>query len=234
MAQISQNVPNSVHPSENYETNGSPSKYDMKLPTPPGSPNNMPDTNSSSETGTHILTPIPSNTDDQDFFKEMRGWLMIVAILAAGSTYQAGLNPPGGVWQTDDEKNDTVAGMSILHDKLFNRYQAFFYCNAISFLSSLVIIIFLMTKNFYLDKKKVSVLKITMVLDLFSFMAAYAVGSCRRVTTSIYIFLLMGGVFVYVISFVRHYSVLRSFASQMKSIRRRMQNTEQQQELDVV
>ncbi|KAJ3699233.1 hypothetical protein LUZ61_002938 [Rhynchospora tenuis] len=162
----------------------------------------------------------PDAEDDPAFFKEIRGWLMIVAILAAGSTYQAGLNPPGSVWQEDDHdpKYGHVAGNPILHDRFFKRYQAFFYCNAISFLSSLVIIIFLMNKNFYLDRGKIKVLEITMVLDLFSFMAAYAVGSCRRVTSSIYVFLLMGGVFVYVISFARHYPLLHNIAQQMPCI----------------
>jgi Domain of unknown function len=171
---------------------------------------------------------ISRNSDDQEFFKEMRGGLMVVAILAAGSTYQAGLNPPGGVWQADDPAHNIVAGMPILHDRFFRRYQAFFYCNAISFLSSLVIIILLMNKNFFLDPKKIKVLKITMVLDLFSFMAAYAVGSCRLVTSSIYVFLLMGGVFVYVISFALHYSLLQKIAERMPCpcTRPSMQNTE--------
>ncbi|TVU00229.1 hypothetical protein EJB05_54337, partial [Eragrostis curvula] len=33
------------------------------------------------------------------WFKEMRGWLMVLATVAASVTYQAGLNPPGGFWQ---------------------------------------------------------------------------------------------------------------------------------------
>ncbi|KAF3320423.1 embryogenesis transmembrane protein [Carex littledalei] len=176
----------------------------------------------------------PRDSDDQEFFKEIRGGLMIVAILAAGSTYQAGLNPPGGIWQEDDPDRDIVAGMSILHDRYFNRYQTFFYCNAISFLSSLVIIILLMNKNIYRDRKSVKVLEITLVLDLFSFMAAYAVGSCRLVTTSIYIFLLMGGVFAYVISFARHYSFLQHIAEMMPCSRPPTLNTEQHRELDHV
>ncbi|KAF3320426.1 hypothetical protein FCM35_KLT21973 [Carex littledalei] len=148
-------------------------------------------------------------------------------ILAAGSTYQAGLNLPSGVWQEDDPDCDIVAGMPILHDRYFRRYQAFFYCNAISFLSSLVIIILLMNKNFYSDRKSVKVLEFTMVLDLFSFMAAYAAGSCRLVTSSIYIFLLMGGVFTYVISVAYHYSLLQHIAEMMPCSRPRTPNPEQ-------
>ncbi|KAJ3694723.1 hypothetical protein LUZ60_000100 [Juncus effusus] len=164
----------------------------------------------------------PHNTSDSDdvddmtFFKKNRGSLMIVAILAAGSTYQAGLNPPGSVWQDNDTTpHGHKAGNPILHDMFFKRYQAFFYCNAVSFLSSLVIIIFLMNRKFYCNKRKIKVLEITMVLDLFSFMAAYAVGSCRLVSSSIYVFLIMGAVFIYVISFARHYSVLHNFATKM-------------------
>ncbi|KAJ1698751.1 hypothetical protein LUZ63_007263 [Rhynchospora breviuscula] len=150
------------------------------------------------------------NENQASFFKEMRGNLMIVAILAAGPTYQAGLNPPGGDWQDDQGHK---AGTPILHDKFFDRYQTFFYCNAISFLSSLVVIILLMNKHFHRDMKKVKALEITMVLDLFSFMAAYAAGSCRRISSSIYVFLLMGAVFIYVLTLAWHHSVLRAIAN---------------------
>ncbi|KAJ3699232.1 hypothetical protein LUZ61_002937 [Rhynchospora tenuis] len=148
----------------------------------------------------------------------MRGWLMIVAILAAGSTYQAGLNPPGSFWQNDDNHGH-MAGNPVLHDTFFKRYETFYYCNAISFLSSLVIIIFLMNKQFYRHPKRIRVLKITMVLDLFSFIAAYAIGSSRRVTSSICIFLLVGGVFLYVILFALYYTVLRNIAYKMPGVK---------------
>ncbi|KAJ4754177.1 Ankyrin repeat family protein [Rhynchospora pubera] len=232
MAQNTPNVPSSGNPIELSETDGSPRQNVPKKISPPMSPQNSQHTNSSSDCATQTRHPIAQNSDDQEFFKEMRGWLMIVAILAAGSTYQAGLNPPGGIWQ--DDYPGHRAGMPILHDKFFRRYQAFFYCNAISFLSSLVIIIFLMNKNFYLDRTRIKVLEITMVLDLFSFMAAYAVGSCRLVTSSIYVFLLMGGVFIYVISFARHYSLLQSIAEMMTCTKPCMQNTEQNQKSDLV
>ncbi|KAJ4792829.1 hypothetical protein LUZ62_044075 [Rhynchospora pubera] len=222
--QLQSQIPSSPNHQDLSETSNSP---------PRNGPNPMlPESLNNAQNGTTREVPtIPQNQieqqetrqvvaeDDQEFFKEMRGWLMIVAILAAGSTYQAGLNPPGSVWQEDDKDLHHVAGNPILHDKFFKRYQAFFYCNAISFLSSLVIIIFLMNKTFYRERTRIKVLEITMVLDLFSFMAAYAVGSCRRVTSSIYVFLLMGGVFVYVISFARHYSLLRGFAHQMPCVR---------------
>jgi Domain of unknown function len=229
-------VPNSVnvYRTEHLEANGSSPVNGLKQSTPPRSPDGQQQMYPSSETRSQTQPSTPPNPDDQEFFKEMRGWLMIVAILAAGSTYQVGLNPPGGIWQDDDTVNHHVAGTSVLHDKFFKRYQAFFYCNAISFLSSLVIIIFLMNREFYRDRTKIKVLEITMVLDLFSFMAAYAVGSCRRVTSSIYVFLLMGGVFVYVISFARHYSLLKNIAEMLPCVTPSMQNTVHHQKSDNV
>ncbi|KAG1327438.1 hypothetical protein COCNU_01G013720 [Cocos nucifera] len=44
---------------------------------------------------------------NEEWVKKMRGWLMVLATLAASVTYSAGLNPPGGFWQQDDLKPST-------------------------------------------------------------------------------------------------------------------------------
>ncbi|KAJ3699230.1 hypothetical protein LUZ61_002935 [Rhynchospora tenuis] len=163
-------------------------------------------------------TPSPTRQQaDHDLanrkmFHKIQGSLMIVAVLAAGATYQAGLNPPGGFWQVNDDQGH-IAGNPVLHDTFSRRYTAFFYCNATAFITSLVIIILLMNIEFYNNPRMIKVLQITMVLDLFGFMGAYAAGSCRELSSSIYLFLLMGAVFVYVLSFARHYGVVHNFAS---------------------
>ncbi|KAJ3699225.1 hypothetical protein LUZ61_002930 [Rhynchospora tenuis] len=132
----------------------------------------------------------------QKWFEDMRGWIMVVAVLVASVTYTSGLNPPGGFWQDD---NGHEAGDSILHDKSFRRYTTFFYANATAFMASLVIIILLMNEKFYCNKSKVVMLNISMVLGLVSLMIAYAAGCARRFSTSIYVIVLAVGVLVFVI-----------------------------------
>ncbi|EEE65559.1 hypothetical protein OsJ_21049 [Oryza sativa Japonica Group] len=72
--------------------------------------------------------------------------LLLLAILAVTITYQAGLTPPGGFWieHTDE---DHRYGDSILADNYPLRYKAFFYCNATSFMASVIAIVCLMSRN---------------------------------------------------------------------------------------
>lgn len=58
----------------------------------------------------------------EKWLKEMRGWLMVLAVLAASVTYQAGLNPPGGFWQQDDAQGN-VAGTPVLQSKFPKRSE---------------------------------------------------------------------------------------------------------------
>lgn len=57
------------------------------------------------------------------WLKEMRGWLMVLATVAASVTYQAGLNPPGGFWQEDDRVAGHRAGDPVLRDSVAARYN---------------------------------------------------------------------------------------------------------------
>uniref|UniRef100_A0A0D9WPC2 PGG domain-containing protein n=1 Tax=Leersia perrieri TaxID=77586 RepID=A0A0D9WPC2_9ORYZ len=82
----------------------------------------------------------PDADERNKWFREMRGWLMVVATVAASVTYQAGLNPPGGFWQ-DDRENDHRAGNPVLRDRINARYQAFYYFNSTAFVTSLVIMV---------------------------------------------------------------------------------------------
>lgn len=61
-----------------------------------------------------------SNNKREKWLQEMRGWLMMLATLAASVTYQAGLNPPGGFWQADDSDGH-VAGSPVLESKFATR-----------------------------------------------------------------------------------------------------------------
>ncbi|KAJ1697337.1 hypothetical protein LUZ63_005849 [Rhynchospora breviuscula] len=133
----------------------------------------------------------------QKWFEEMRGWIMVVAVLVASVTYTTGLNPPGGLWQ--DDSNGHEAGDPILHYKSPNRYTTFFYANATAFMASLVIIILLMNERFYFSKSKVIMLNISMVLGLVSLMISYAAGCARKISTSIYVIVLAVVVLLFVI-----------------------------------
>ncbi|KAM0917753.1 hypothetical protein ACQ4PT_009199 [Festuca glaucescens] len=59
------------------------------------------------------------------WFREMRGWLMVLATVAASVAYQAGLNPPGGFWQ--DNNGGHRAGNPVLRDQHWVRYILFYY-----------------------------------------------------------------------------------------------------------
>ncbi|KAF3331264.1 hypothetical protein FCM35_KLT02670 [Carex littledalei] len=146
----------------------------------------------------------------QKWFEDMRGWIMVVAVLVASVTYTTGLSPPGGLWQ--DELDGHKAGSSILHDKFPNRYTTFFYANATAFMTSLVIIILLMNEKFYCDRYRVIMLNMSMVLDLVSLMIAYAAGCARRLSTSIYVIVLAVGVLLVVF----YSAYLYSLASKLK------------------
>lgn len=99
--------------------------------------------------------------------ERMRNSLMVVATLTATMTFQAGLNPPAGVWQDNPGDNSTsvpinytssiltylitpgkishVAGVSIMADTYHSAYFGFLVLNTIGFIASLSIIILLIS-----------------------------------------------------------------------------------------
>jgi hypothetical protein len=119
------------------------------------------------------------------WFREMRGWLMVLATVAASVTYQAGLNPPGGFWQDDNEHHH--AGNPVLRDKHWSRYMIFYYLNATAFVTSLVIMVLLMSERFYHTEAKVVALMLTTCIDLISLIGAYIAGTTRFFSSCIYI-----------------------------------------------
>ncbi|MQM17960.1 hypothetical protein Taro_050945 [Colocasia esculenta] len=83
-----------------------------------------------------------------EWLKEMRGTLMLVAVLIASLTYQAGLNPPGGMWQ-DSQSSDGVqgrnhtAGLPVMRDVDPAFYGVFKFANTVAFSLSLALIMLL-------------------------------------------------------------------------------------------
>ncbi|KAF6998649.1 hypothetical protein CFC21_014748 [Triticum aestivum] len=122
---------------------------------------------------------------------DKRQVLLLIAILAAALTYQAGLTPPGGFWQVDDEKLGHRAGYPVLLDNYPRRYKAFFYCNAASFMSSVALILLLVNRKLYRPGIRCYALHVCMAVGMFALMGAYAAGSSRHLKTSIYVLTLV-------------------------------------------
>ncbi|XP_020549585.1 ankyrin repeat-containing protein At5g02620-like isoform X1 [Sesamum indicum] len=88
-----------------------------------------------------------------DWLGRKRSALMVVASLIATVAFQAGLTPPGGVWQdnyTVDDKGNPVndphsVGQSIMAYQEPKSYGIFMILNTIAFLSSLSIILLLVS-----------------------------------------------------------------------------------------
>uniref|UniRef100_A0A0E0LAL0 PGG domain-containing protein n=1 Tax=Oryza punctata TaxID=4537 RepID=A0A0E0LAL0_ORYPU len=126
----------------------------------------------------------------------LRKYLILLGTIAVGVTYNAGLTPPGGFWTLN--KDNHQAGNPVLPVGYFQRYEVFFYCNATAFAASLVLIILLLSKSATRHVLWLRSMQFTMILDLFSLMGAYAVGSCRALKSSIYVWILVFSVFLYV------------------------------------
>jgi len=125
--------------------------------------------------------------------EKARSLVLLLATLATSVTYQAGLVPPGGVWQDDGDGH--IAGDAILLTTMPKRYKTFYYCNSTAFMASLAAIV-LVRRRFALRRHT---LEAAMILDLFGLMGAYATGSSRDASTSIYAVALAGGVMIYVV-----------------------------------
>jgi zinc transporter ZupT len=66
-------------------------------------------------------------------------------------------------------------------------------------MASIVVIMLLLSKSIRKKAVRLEVLLLIMILDLLSVMIAFAAGSCRKLSTSIYVFLLVAGVIIYLV-----------------------------------
>ncbi|CAM0914021.1 unnamed protein product [Alopecurus aequalis] len=139
-----------------------------------------------------------NNQEDGDLLDNRREVLLLLAILVATLTYQAGLTPPGGFWSADDNLGHH-AGFPVLLDNYPPRYNAFFYCNAMSFMASVALIVLLVNPNLYRPGIRCYALYVCMVAGMFGLVGAYAAGSSRNLQTSIYVLTLVAAVFAFVI-----------------------------------
>ncbi|KAF7037432.1 hypothetical protein CFC21_047800 [Triticum aestivum] len=173
-----------------------------------------------------VITTV-DKLESEDY--EKRKYLMVLGILAASVTYQAGLAPPGGTWGDDDTASSsplpspsahppTVAGNPILLDFNAARYQAFFYCNATSFVASVVVILMLLHRTTKKQKPgaPLRALQTAVVLDLLGLLGAYAAGSCRDWETSSYVIALVAAVVVFTLIYVLlSFNVVRAKAEEL-------------------
>jgi heme/copper-type cytochrome/quinol oxidase subunit 2 len=159
------------------------------------------------------ITDAPNNTKAESGYEKKlhakRKYLMLLGILVAGITYQAGLAPPGGVWQSNDGGYE--AGDPVMHDNRRHRYLAFFYSNSASFVASVVVIVLLLpgslpasekgsapaSEKWWMDDWWLGVMNFTIVLDLLGLLVAYAAGSSRSWKTSGYVSALVIAVLAY-------------------------------------
>ncbi|CAN6197968.1 unnamed protein product [Urochloa humidicola] len=111
----------------------------------------------------------------------MRAWMTVLATIAASVTFQAGLSPPGGFWQADDNQGHR-AGDPVLRDQHWWRYQVFSFMNATAFVTSLTIIVFLASERYYHTVAKLLVLFLILFVDLISLIGAYIAGSTGYVS----------------------------------------------------
>ncbi|KAM3262859.1 hypothetical protein ACQJBY_053162 [Aegilops geniculata] len=166
----------------------------------------------------HVRLERNKEPADESHLKERRKFLLLLATFATPLTYGAGLAPPGGFWS--ETRLGHRAGAPLLHDGPYKiRYHAFFYANANSFVASLAIIMLLMSSTLSGRLARSYALPVCVLVELLGLMAAYAAGSCRWITTTVYIACLVGAVFLYILLQV----VIAGYVSGIHSIKERKQ-----------
>ncbi|RCV30822.1 hypothetical protein SEVIR_6G138000v4 [Setaria viridis] len=140
--------------------------------------------------------------------------LLLVAILVATITYQVGLTPPGGFWIEENLRLGRHAGGAVLLDKYPRRFEVFFYCNTVSFMASIALILLLVNPNLSRLAIRCYALYACQVASLFGLMGAYAAGSARRLRTSIFALVLVVLVIAF---FVANIIVFRLFKTRTSS-----------------
>ena len=110
----------------------------------------------------------PSGTDEAVLVWKLRKYLMLLAILSATITFQAGLAPPGGLWL--DNQHGHLASDIVLQSTYPKRYKVFFYCNSTAFMASLIVLILLLVRKLSCNAIWLRSLHFAMLLNLLGLM----------------------------------------------------------------
>ncbi|WCJ23043.1 Ankyrin repeat family protein [Euphorbia peplus] len=81
--------------------------------------------------------------ETRDNPSDARNILLIIVALIAAATFQAGVNPPGGVWQ--DSGNGHIAGRAIYASQP-HAYYIFLIANTLAFSTSMLVLVSLTYK----------------------------------------------------------------------------------------
>ncbi|KAH6804715.1 hypothetical protein C2S51_032962 [Perilla frutescens var. frutescens] len=137
----------------------------------------------------HSLTKSRTKNSDSQPVKwlaKKREAIMVVAVLIATMAFQAGVTPPGGVWQDDtiiqveDDyghvHNKTLkAGEAVMAHQHPNFFNNFMRCNAVAFVLSLTTILFLISGLPFRRPLFMWVLMVIMWLTITSIAVAFAI-----------------------------------------------------------
>ncbi|KAI3969147.1 hypothetical protein MKW92_029446 [Papaver armeniacum] len=123
-----------------------------------------------------------------DWLTDKQNILMVVAVLLATMAFQAGTNPPGGVWQDESKLEFHIlipvcffpyllryAGTSIMAYRAPKYYWVFTACNSMGFYASLSIILLLVSGLPFKRKVFVWILTVIMWIAISSMALSYSV-----------------------------------------------------------
>ncbi|KAM0020430.1 putative ankyrin repeat-containing domain, PGG domain, ankyrin repeat-containing domain superfamily [Helianthus debilis subsp. tardiflorus] len=111
--------------------------------------------------------------NNDDWLDKKRNTLMVVASLIATMAFQAGTNPPSGVWQ---DNSIAQAGSAVMLYNHPNYYHTFLVCNTVAFVSTLSIILLLISGLPFLRHKVfLWILMVIMWIATTSMSISYAV-----------------------------------------------------------
>jgi len=123
-----------------------------------------------------------AHKDKDEWLKDMRGILSLVAALIASLTFQSAINPPGGVVPAKESgevqcRNSSCSGQAVLALVYPNGYTSFLYCNTVCFVSSLAVCLLLVSGLSLNNRFFTWLLSIGMCISLSSLTLTYLFGA---------------------------------------------------------